>query len=264
MRKPPEERDLIRALSRGLDVILAFSRHRPQMTLTEVADATGLSKPTARRILLTLLDGGYVRSEGRSFALTPRVLALGYAYLSSLNLTEIAQPFMEDAVARTREGCSLATLDGSDVVYVTRVPTHRITSITLATGTRLPAHATSLGHVLLAGLTGHELDRYLAGTDLRPLTARTIRDAADLRARLGEVRDQGWAMVDQELEEGLRSVAAPVRDANGRVIAALGMSSTTAITDAATMRDRFVPIITETAGRISERLGAGFADNTTS
>jgi IclR family pca regulon transcriptional regulator len=118
--------------------------------------------------------------------------------------------------------------------------------------------------VLLAGLTGHELGRYLAGTDLRPLTARTIRDAADLRARLGEVRDQGWAMVDQELEEGLRSVAAPVRDANGRIIAALGMSSTTAITDAATMRDRFVPIITETAGRISERLGAGFADNTTS
>jgi IclR family pca regulon transcriptional regulator len=258
-RKPPEERDLIRALTRGLDVILAFSRHRPQMTLTEVAEATGLSRPTARRILLTLQDGGYVRSEGRTFALTPRVLALGYAYLSSLNLTEIAQAFMERVVELTREGCSLATLDDADVVYVTRVPTHRITSITLATGTRLPAHATSMGHVLLADLPEAELDRYLTGADLRPVTARTIRTPAELRARLTQVREQGWAMVDQELEDGLRSVAAPVRDANGRVIAALGLSSTTATTEAQAMRERFVPILGDAAAQISRQLGADFS-----
>lgn len=257
MRKPDEEKDLIRALSRGLDMILAFSHHRVRMTLTEAAEATGLSRPTARRILLTLQDRGYVRTDGKTFALTPRVLALGYAYLSSLNLTEITQPFMERVVQATGEGCSLATLDDTDVVYVTRVPTHRVTSITLATGTRLPAHATSLGHVLLADLTTAELDRYLSRADLRPLTARTIRTPAELIERLNLVREQGWAMVDQELEEGLRSIAAPVRDANGRVIAAMGLSSLIATTDAHAVREQLLPPLLTATNGVSTELGAG-------
>ena len=256
MAKTPEERDQIRSLVRGLDVILAFSKHRPRMTLSQVAEATGLSRPTARRILLTLEAHGYARSDGKAFALTPRVLALGYAYLSSLNLTEIAQPHLERVVEQTHEGCSLSTLDETDVVYVTRVPTHRITSLTLATGTRLPAHATSMGHVLLAGLGEAELERYLAQAELRRLAPNTITRREDLVARLELVRRQGYAIVDQELEQGLRSVAAPVNDANGRVIAAVALSTMTATTDAETFRTHHVNAILDAARQISRELGA--------
>jgi IclR family pca regulon transcriptional regulator len=256
MTKTPEERDQIRSLARGLDVILGFSQSRPRMTLSQVAEATGLSRPTARRILLTLEAHGYASSDGKTFALTPRVLALGYAYLSSLNLTEIAQPYMEDVVERTQEGCSLATLDQTEVVYVTRVPTHRISSITLATGTRLPAHATSMGHVLLAGLSEPELQRYLAQADLRPLTGHTITRREDLISRLDLVRQQGFAIVDQELEQGLRSVAAPVKDSNGRVIAALALSAMTATTDEETFRKHHATVIVDAALQISRELGA--------
>jgi IclR family pca regulon transcriptional regulator len=259
MPKQPEERDLIRSLARGLDVILAFSQNRPRMTLSQVAEATGLSRPTARRILLTLEAQGYAHSDGRAFALTPRVLALGYAYLSSLNLTEIAQPYLERVVERTQEGCSLATLDQTEVVYVMRVPTHRISSLTLATGTRLPAHATSMGHVLLAGLTESELGRYLEQADLRPLTGHTITRRDDLISRLDLVREQGYAIVDQELEQGLRSVAAPVKDSNGRVIAALALSAVTATTDEQTFREHHAPTIVEAAHQISRDLGADFS-----
>jgi IclR family pca regulon transcriptional regulator len=256
MPKQPEERDQIRALARGLDVILAFSQNRPRMTLSQVAEATGLSRPTARRILLTLEAEGYARSNGRTFALTPRVLALGYAYLSSLNLTEIAQPYMERVVEQTQEGCSLATLDQTEVVYVTRVPTRRISSITLATGTRLPAHATSMGHVLLAGLSEPELHGYLAHADLRPLTGHTITRREDLISRLDLVRHQGYAIVDQELEHGLRSAAAPVKDANRRVIAALALSAMTATTDEHTFREHHAMILVDAAEQISRDLGA--------
>ncbi len=256
MLKPDAEKDLIRALARGLDVILAFSNRRPRMTLSEVADAVGLSRPTARRMLLTLQDRGYVSSDGGYFALTPRVLALGYAYLSSLNLTEVAQPLMEDVVAQTGESCALATLDDTDVVYITRVATHRITSLTLATGTRLPAHATSMGHVLLADLPPAQLDRYLDRVQLQRLTDRTVRTVEDLLGRLAQARQQHWAMVDQELEDGLRSLAAPVRDANNRVVAAMGMSTTTATTDTSTLLGQRLPVLVEGAARLSERLGA--------
>jgi IclR family pca regulon transcriptional regulator len=259
MAKEPEQRDFIQSLERGLAVILAFSDHHPSLTLSRCAELTGLSRPTVRRVLLTLQQLGYVRSEGRTFALTPRVLALGYAYLSSLNLPVIAQPVMEDLVAQTREPCSLATLDDTDVVYVTRVSTHRRPSLTLATGTRLPAHATAMGHVLLADLPAGELEHYLHRADLRVLTARTVRTREELLARLEQVRSQGWALIEQELEEGLRSAAAPVRGADGRVIAALGMSASVATVDEETLRTRFVPMLVHAAGRIAERLGAEFS-----
>lgn len=257
MPKPDGDKDLIRSLARGLDVILAFSDRRPRMTLSEVADAVGLSRPTARRMLLTLQDRGYVSCDERYFALTSRVLALGYAYLSSLNLTEAAQPLMEYVVAETGESCALATLDDTDVVYVTRVATHRITSLMLATGTRLPAHATSMGHVLLADLQQSQLARYLDRVELRRLTDRTVRTREGLLARLAQAREQDWAMVDQELEDGLRSIAAPVRDANDRVVAAMGMSATTATTDVRKLREQHLPVLLEATAQLSRRLGAG-------
>jgi IclR family pca regulon transcriptional regulator len=259
MPKSPEQRDYVQSLERGLTVILAFSDHHPRLSLAEVASITGLSRPTARRILLTLRELGYVRSEGRLFALTPRVLALGYAYLSSLNLTEIAQPHMEKAVAATHEACSLSMLDDTDVVYVTRVPTSRVTSITLATGTRLPAHATAMGHVLLANLPQGELDRYFARADLRALTAHTPRTPEELLPRLAVVREQGWAMVEHVLEEGLRSIAAPIRAADGRVISALGMSAAAASATVTTLREEHLPIMLRAAEQISHELGAGFS-----
>jgi IclR family transcriptional regulator, pca regulon regulatory protein len=257
--KEPEQREFIQSLERGLSVILAFSDHHPSLTLSQCAELTGLSRPTVRRVLITLQRLGYVRSEGRSFALTPRVLALGYAYLSSLNLPVIAQPFMEEVVAQAREACSLSTLDDTDVVYVTRVSTHRRPSLTLATGTRLPAHATAMGHVLLADLPAAELEHYLRRAELRPLTARTVRTPDELLARLEEVRATGWAAIEQELEEGLRSVAAPVRGADGRVIAALGVSASVASVDEETMRTRFAPMLVRAGAQIAERLGADFS-----
>jgi IclR family pca regulon transcriptional regulator len=258
MASEPEQRDHVQSLERGLDVILAFSHNRPRLSLAEVAEFTGLSRPTARRMLLTLQHLGYVRSDGRLFALTPRVLALGYAYLSSLNLTEIAQPKMEKVVAIANEACSLSTLDNTEIVYVSRVPTHRVTSLTLATGTRLPAHATAMGLVLLADLSDAELARYLRAADLRPLTSRTISSPRELHRRLSEVRTNDWAMIDQELEEGLRSIAAPVRGSDGRVIAALGMSASVASASSTVMRTEHTPLLVDAAREISHELGAAF------
>lgn len=265
MPKPAEDQDLIRALSRGLDVILAFSGQRPRMTLSEVADAVGLSRPTARRMLLTLQDRGYVDSDGRQFSLTPRVLALGHAYLSSLNLTDVAQPLMERVVAETGESCALATLDETDIVYVSRVATVRITSLTLATGTRLPAHATSMGHVLLADLQEPQLARYLAAAEFPRLTSRTVGTVEELLPRLDQTRARGWALIDQELEEGVRSIAAPVRDANGQVVAAMGMSVAVTRTDMSTLREQHLPVLSRAAAELSRRLGAdhGAADSGT-
>ena len=172
-------------------MIQVFSREHPALTLSDVARLTGLTRATCRRILLTLEKLGHVRSDGRYFSLTPRVLTLGWAYLASLNLSELAQPLMEDLVERTKESCSAATLDPPDIVYVARVPTRRIMTIALGVGARLPAHATSMGRVLLAALPDDELERFLAETPLEPLTERTITDPDELRAAIAQVREQG-------------------------------------------------------------------------
>src|SRR3954452_7608300 len=176
MTEARERRQSLQSLERGIAVIQVFSRERPALTLSEVARLCGITRATARRILLTLEDLGHVRSDGRLFSLTPRVLTLGWAYLSSLNLWETAQPLMEDLTRRTNESCSAATLDLPDIVYVARVPTRRIMTIALGIGTRLPAHATSMGRVLLADLPEAELDRYLADTQLERFTKRTVVD----------------------------------------------------------------------------------------
>lgn len=241
----------LQSLERGIAVIQVFSHEHPALTLSEVARLTGMTRATARRILLTLQKLGHVRSDGRLFSLTPRVLTLGWAYLSSLSLWDVAQPFMQELVARTRESCSAATLDLPDIVYVARVPTSRIMSITLGVGSRLPAHATSLGRVLLADLPTEELERYLAETTLEAYTPHTIVEPARLREALAEVRAQGWALADEELEVGLRSIAAPIRRADGRTIAALNVSGAVARVSMEELTGRFLPDLLATAEQIS-------------
>lgn len=246
------ETQSVQALERGLAVLQVFSREHPSLTLSEVARLTGITRATARRILLTLERLGHVRSDGRRFTLTPRVLALGWAYLSSLDPWEVARPVMEELVEHTGESCSAATLDLPDVVYVARVPTRRIMSITLGIGSRLPAHATSLGRVLLADLPADELDRFLTSASLAPLTAHTCTDPARLRALLADVAVQGWALVDEELELGLRSVAAPVHGASGRTVAALNVSAAAPRVALERLRDEFLPALLRTAEVVSD------------
>jgi IclR family transcriptional regulator, pca regulon regulatory protein len=249
--------EFVQSLERGLSVVQAFSKERPSMTLAEVARETGLTRATARRLLWTLCSLGYATTDGKRFRLTPRVLDIGYAYLSSLDLTGIAQAEMERLVERTHESSSAAVLDGSEIVYVVRVPTKRIMTISLGLGSRLPAYAASMGRVLLADLPADQLDRHLKASELLALTPRTITDEAALRAELDRVQRQGWSLVDQELEEGIRSIAAPLRDRSGRAVAALNVSSHAGRVELATLHGEFLPALLETADRISERLARG-------
>ncbi len=243
----------LQSLERGIAVIQVFSRERPALTLSEVARLTGITRATARRILLTLEEVGHVRSDGRLFSLTPRVLTLGWAYLSSLNLWEVAQPMMEDLAERTNESCSAATLDLPDIVYVARVPTRRIMTISLGVGTRLPAVTTGMGRVLLADLPADELDAFLAQATLEAHTERTITDRARLRQAIDTVRANGWALMDQELELGLRSVAAPLR-AGGRTIAALNVAVAAPRVGLDELREAILPELLSAAERISAAL----------
>jgi IclR family pca regulon transcriptional regulator len=219
------EREHVRSLDRGLAVIRAFDGEHPRQSLSDVARRTGLTRAAARRFLLTLTGLGYVRTDGKLFALTPRVLELGYAYLSSLSLPEIAAPHLEALVREVQESASVSVLDGADVVYVARVPTSRIMTVAITIGTRLPAFATSMGRVLLAALAPDEREHVLAARPAQPLTERTITDPVALARELDAVRDAGYCVVDQELELGLRSISVPVRDGTGDVVAAANVST---------------------------------------
>lgn len=259
MSRRPEgldQRDYVQSLERGLSVILAFADHHPRLTLSEVATAAGLSRPTARRLLITLEALGYVRADGRTYMLTPHVLTLGYAYLNSLDLTAIAQPVMEKVVAEVRETCTLATLDGSDIVYISRISVRRISSLSLVIGTRLPAYASAMGQVILADLSPASLRHYLDTTELEAITPHTITTEDALLERLAKVRQRGWAEVNQELETGLRSIAAPVRGGDGRVFAGLGLSSS-----AVTMRElrEHLQLLQGAVAEISAKLGSEFS-----
>jgi IclR family pca regulon transcriptional regulator len=213
----------VQSLARGLAVIRAFDTDHPKMTLTEVAARTDLTRATARRFLHTLVELGYVRTDGKIFALTAKVLQLGYAYLSGLSLPQLAQPHLEDLSLQLGESTSAAVLEGTDIAYVARVSTRRIMTVGITVGTRFPAYATSMGRVLLAGLPAAELEQYLAVTEIRPLTPRAIGTRQELLAELTAVRTQGWCLLNQELELGLMSVAAPVHD-GPRVVAAINVS----------------------------------------
>jgi IclR family transcriptional regulator, pca regulon regulatory protein len=246
--------DFVQSLERGLAVIRAFGPETPQLTLSEVARATGLTRAAARRFLLTLTELGYVRADGRAFSLRPRILELGFAYLSGLSLPETAQPHMEELVAKVHESCSVSVLDGHDVVYVARVPTRRIMSVTIAVGTHFPAYATSMGRVLLAGLRAPALDGYLGSVEMEPLTRRTLTSREQLEAQLQTVRSQGYAMVDQELEDGLRSIAVPIHDGNDDVIAAINLSSHASRATLDMMRREYLPLLRGTAEQIEADL----------
>ncbi len=240
----------MQSLSRGLAVIRAFDHAHPELTLSEVAARTGVTRAVARRFLLTLAALGYVRNDGRFFSLTARVLELGYAYLSSLSLPEVAESHLEALVAEVNESSSVSVLDGHDVVYVARVPVSRIMTVSISVGTRFPAYATSMGRVLLAGMAPEELEEYLSAVALEPLTARTVTSAEALRTEVAKVRAQGWSLVNQELEEGLRALAAPIRDRTGRVVAAVNVSAHASRTSLETMRRDILPPLLKTAAHI--------------
>lgn len=244
----PDSRDFVSALSSGLDVILAFDDAHPRMTLSEVAARTGMNRAKARRFLLTLHALGYVRKHQRYFELAPKVLQLGYAFLSANNYRSVIQQFLEDITARTGESSSLGQLDGDEVIYVARsAAPHRLMAITLSVGTRLPAAYTSMGRVLLAQLPEAELDAYLTRLAMTPYTDKTITDPARLKAAIGEVRQQGYAVADQELDPGLRSVAVPAFDAKGRLLGALNISTNAARVDMDKLLTTYLPLLQEKA-----------------
>ncbi|MDB5891737.1 MAG: transcriptional regulator, IclR family [Polaromonas sp.] len=241
----------VQSFARGLEVIRSFSAAAPQQTLSEVAARTGLSRAGARRILLTLQALGYVTTDGKLFSLSPRILDLGFAYLSSMPIWNLAEPVMESLAGQLRESCSAAVLDGSDIIYVLRVSTHKIMSIGLGVGSRLPAFCTSMGRVLLAALPEDELERRLLASERTPRTRHTVTDMALLTRRVAQARRQGWCLVDQELEEGLISMAAPIIGRNGRTVAALNVSGQAMRTKATQMQHTMLPQLLVAAQTIS-------------
>jgi IclR family pca regulon transcriptional regulator len=249
---PARPTEFVQSLERGLAVLRAFGAERPSLTLTEVAKETGLSRAAARRFLHTLVELGYVASSDRDFSLRPLVLELGYAYLSSLSMPEVAQPHLKQLAADVGESSSLAVLDGEDIVYVARVATYRIMSASIVVGTRFPAYATAMGRAILGSGPVDAQERYLASAHLERLTPHTITSAARLRDELNRVRTQGWALVDQELEEGLRALAAPVRDATGRVVAAVNVSAPVRRGDVGEIVKDLLPAVLRTARAIEE------------
>jgi len=246
--------DFVQSLDRGLAVIRAFGPDRERLSLSEVARATGLTRAAARRFLLTLVRLGYVRNDGREFSLRPRVLELGYAYLSGLALPEVAMPHLEELSARLHESSSISVLDGHQIVYIARVPTKRIMTVAISVGTRFPAYATSMGRVLLSAMSDAELDKYLAEASFEAFTRHTVTDPDRLREVVREVARQGYAIVDQELEEGLRALAAPIRDSAGKVTAAINVSAHASRVSPEAMKAELLPSLLETARQIETDL----------
>lgn len=253
---PPHGPDFVQSLARGLSVILAFEAGRPTLTLSEVARATGLPRAAARRILLTLVHLGYVDSCDGGFSLRPRVLELGYPYLSRMSLPEIAEPHLQQLATEVRASSSLSVLDGDDIVYVSRASTSQLMAFSITVGSRFPAYVTSMGRVLLAGLPAEEVDDYLKRVELRRFTEHTIVDAEVLRGEVARVRAQGWALVNQELEEGLRALAAPVRSRDGHVVGAVNLSSHASRASVASLRRELLPPLLATIARIEADIEA--------
>ena len=220
----PESESFVRTFARGLKVIEALGHGQGGQTLAEVAEGVDLPRTAVRRFLLTLIDLSFVRTDGRRYWLTPRVLRLGLSYLSTLPYWRDAQPALEELCTRVQQSCALSVLDGAELVYVQRQHAKRILPMSPSLGSRLPAHAVSMGRVLLAGLSGEEFEDYLRNADLVRLTGATLTDRERLREVIAAVRQQGWAWVDGELDESICGLAVPVRDRAGATIAALNVS----------------------------------------
>jgi IclR family pca regulon transcriptional regulator len=249
-------REYVQSLERGLAIIRAFGVDAPVQTVSELAAATGLTRATTRRFLITLMELGYVDSDGRGFWLTPKVLELGYSFLSGLGFPDIALPHLERLVAEVDESSEASVLDGEEIVYVARVPSTAVMTVSVNIGARMPAHATAMGKVLLAALPDDELDAYLAEATLTPHLPRTVTDPAQLRAQLMEVREAGYALVDQELEEGLVAIAAPVRDRTGKAIGAINLSTHVMRRSAEAVREELLAPLLRTAKRIEADLAS--------
>ncbi|MFW6346707.1 MAG: IclR family transcriptional regulator domain-containing protein [Halomonas sp.] len=247
----PDDRDFVTALASGLEVILAFDEAHPRMTLSEVAARTGMNRARARRFLLTLHALGYVRKQGRNFELAPKVLQLGYAFLSANDYRSVIQQVLEEITAACGESSSLGVLDGEEVTYVARSSSrHRLMAITLSVGTRLPAAYTSMGRVLLAQLPDDALEAWLERVTLVRHTDKTVTDKTELKRLILEARRQGYAIADQELDSGLRSIAVPAFDANGKLLGAINISTNAARVDHDTLMRDYLPLLQEKAREI--------------
>jgi IclR family transcriptional regulator, pca regulon regulatory protein len=248
--------DFVEAIERGLEVIRALGRAPGGLSLSQVAEAAGLPRPTARRALVTLETLGYVRAEERVFRLTPRVLDLGCAYVGSLGLWDVVRPHLRALVERTGESSSMAQLDGSEIVYVGRVAVPKIITIAVGVGTRLPAASTAMGRVLLAALTSAERRAALAAAPRGEIRAAAVPGRRELDVLLAQVREQGWAAVDQQLAAGVRSVAAPLRDHEGRTVAAVNVCVHAAEHSMERLERDLLPLLLETAAAIEDDLAA--------
>ena len=255
MKKKLSKRDYVNSLARGLEVIRAFTRKQPKMTLSEISRATGMTRATVRRFVLTLVREGYAGTDGKLFSLTPKVLELGYAALSSLTFVDVAQPIIVQLAYRLKESVFVAVLDGLDVVYVaSATPPKRYLSISVSVGSRAPAHAVSTGRVMIGALPEKERLEYFDKVALTKLTPNTVTSKLRLRGLIEESQDRGWSIVDQELEIGLRSISVPVRDKTGVVIAALNVACPSSRIDQDDMRMRILPELQASSRSITDNL----------
>ncbi len=255
MNKPSDQ--YIEALARGLLVIRSFGADRKEMTLSEVAEVTGLTRAGARRILLTLQSLGYAAQNKRKFSLTPRILELGYAYVSTLDFGTFAQPALEKLSQDVQESCSIAVLDGPEIVFVARVHRHRLFSLALNIGSRLPAYVHSLGRVLLGSLDDAELGHRLSIMNYRKFTRRTVINPAQLKKIIVADRKKGWSLATGELEEGVGGVSAPIIGRDGQIVAAINVNANVHRTTGEELVKRILPKVKEAAQRISDQIRPG-------
>ncbi|WP_313303773.1 IclR family transcriptional regulator domain-containing protein [Stutzerimonas balearica] len=247
--------DFMTSLARGLAVIHAFQERKRQLTIAQISHRTEIPRAAVRRCLLTLMKLGYVATDGRTWSLLPKVLTLGHAYLSSTPLAVTAQPILDRLSDQLHEACSMATLEGDEVLYLARSATpQRLISVDLSVGSRLPAYCTSMGRVLLAGLSDAALEDYLARADLQIKTSRTLHTPEALRENIAEIRRQGWVILDQELETGLRSLAVPLHDSAGQVLAALNVGTHVSRVSRKELETRFLPVLLQASEELSTRL----------
>ncbi|MBI2970740.1 MAG: helix-turn-helix domain-containing protein [Gammaproteobacteria bacterium] len=249
-----KSRDFVGSLARGLSVLRVFDSERPEMTLTQVAARTRMTRAGARRFLLTLVDLGYVKKNARLFRLTPKVLELGYAYMASTPISRLSQPHMKYITDLTGESCSIAVLDGEEVVYIARTQSNRFLRLGFHVGIRLPVSYTSAGRMLIASEGEESIDRYLQNVTLEARTRRSITSKSRLRAELLRTRKEGYAIVDQELEEGLASISVPIRGANNQVIATINTATNVALVPAEKLKAEFLPLLRKAAQDIEETL----------
>jgi IclR family pca regulon transcriptional regulator len=245
-------RDRVGSLMKGLAVIELLADHPQGLSLSEVAARAGLTRAGARRLLLTLVAAGYAIQEGRRFHLSSRLISTARTWLGGASLWTYAEPFMRAVSERFGEACSAAVLSGHEVVYVARIPGRHILSVALHVGTRLPAFCTSMGRVLLSGLPPEALDAYLESAQLRRLTPHTLIDRRALRGAIERAAREGFAIVDEELEPGLRSIAVPIRDRTGQIVAAINLSTQSARLSVQALGERVLPALREAARQIEE------------